>query len=115
MPASPLPQDAPQEAMNRERWLRSSDEAAAFDWLRLARELEVPAEIARELYRRAMQLVNDADPQRVETLYVRWLRAAGAARRPAKPSLTPGRKTRVMQEMDKASGSQPALAAERLE
>src|SRR5215510_1542041 len=83
--------------MSRERWFRGSDEAAAFDWYRSARELDVPLDIARVLCDRAMQRV--VDVRRAEALYLRWLREAAAARRPAAESPTPGRTTRVLREV----------------
>jgi hypothetical protein len=59
---------------SKQRWVRS-DETVAFDWYRSARELEVPVEVARALYARAMRAA-DADPRRAEELYLRWLRDA---------------------------------------
>ena len=82
--------------MTLERWIRGSDETAAFDWARSARELDVPLELARALYVRAMRRALDV--RRAETLFLRWLREAAAARRPASPPPAPGRQTRVTRE-----------------
>ena len=82
--------------MTQERWFRGADEAAAFDWYRSARDLDVPVDIARALYARAMQLSPDAGRRRAEDLYLRWLRDAARGRNPATPA--PGRQTRVIHE-----------------
>src|SRR5258706_9647392 len=87
--------------MSKERSFRS-DEAAAFDWYRSARELDVPVEVARALYVRAMQRA--ADARRAEGLYLRWLRDAAQDAAPAAPP-PPGRKTLVISEAERASGS----------
>lgn len=102
--------------MIRERWLRSSDEAAAFDWMRSARELDIPLEIARALYERALRMVHGTDPRQVETLYLRWLHAAvAAARRPARDAVAaPGRKTRVMHEAANPARSRGPLKLDQL-
>src|ERR1043166_1104305 len=87
--------------MSQDRLFRS-DEAAAFDWYRPARELDVSVEIARSLYARAMQRAADSDLRRAEALYLGWLR--DAAQHPALISPPPpGRKTLVMRETEKAS------------
>jgi hypothetical protein len=88
--------------MGRDRWIRG-DEAAAFDWSRPARELDVPVDMARALYVRAVRLADDV--RRAEALYLRWLRDAAAARRPTAPPPVPGRQTRVMREAGNAGSS----------
>src|SRR5262245_32510138 len=85
--------------MSRERWFRGSDEAAAFDWYRPARDLEIPIEIARALYIRAMQRAIDV--QRAEALYLRWLHDA-AARQAETSAQVPGRQTRVIRETEQS-------------
>src|SRR5436190_1924377 len=90
------PGDVRESSMTLERWIRGSDETAAFDWARSARELDVPLELARALYVRAMRRALDV--RRAETLFLRWLREAAAARRPASPPPAPGRQTRVTRE-----------------
>src|SRR3954465_4866299 len=94
--------------MNQQRWLRGDDGAGAFDWRRSARDVEVPAEIARALYARAMRQADDA--QRAEALYLRWLRDAAALRR-AVPAPVPGRRTQVMQEAAGRTRTSHELAA----
>jgi hypothetical protein len=89
--------------MSRERLFRGSDEAAAFDWYRPARDLDVPFEIARALYVRAMQRL--VDVRRAEALYVRWLRDVATARQPAAQPSVPGRQTRVNRETERAGRS----------
>jgi hypothetical protein len=84
--------------MTQERWFRGGDEATAFDWYRSARDLDVPVEIARALYARALQLAADAGPRRAEDLYLRLLRDAARAQHPAAASRAPGRQTRVIHE-----------------
>lgn len=84
--------------MTQERWFRGADEAAAFDWYRSARDLDVPVEIARTLYARAMQVAADSGRRRAEDLYLRWLRDAARAQSPAPASRAPGRQTRVLHE-----------------
>jgi len=83
-------------AMGRDRWFRGDDQAAAFDWQRSARELGVAVEFARDLYARAMQRA--VEPQRVQELYLRWLRDAVAIQQSATTSPVPGRRTQVMHE-----------------
>src|SRR5215470_10591694 len=85
--------------MTLERWIRGSDETVAFDWRRPARELDVPLDLARALYLQAMQRTIDA--QRIESLYLAWLRAAAAARQPAAPPPVPGRRTQVSDPRDR--------------
>ena len=94
--------------MTRERWLRAGDEAAAFDWRRSARDLEVPVEIAHALYARALDQADD--PRGAEALYLRWLRDMAALRRTARPPV-PGRKTQVMHDAAGRSRSSRELAA----
>jgi phage-related protein len=79
--------------MTLERWIRGEEETGAFDWRRPARELDVPLELARSLYLRAMQRAMDLP--RIEALYLAWLRTAAEARRPAAPPPAPGRRTQV--------------------
>src|ERR1043166_5782606 len=64
--------DAGRRVMNRERLFRGSDEVRAFDWVRAARDLDVPLDIARALYQQAIQQALDL--ARAEALYQRWLR-----------------------------------------
>src|SRR3954463_13610115 len=94
--------------MTQQRWLRGDDETGAFDWRRSARELEVPAEMARALYARAVRQADDA--RRAEALYLRWLSDAAALRRAA-PAPVPGRRTQVMEEADGRSRTSRELAA----
>jgi uncharacterized protein DUF4157 len=86
--------------MSLERWIRGDDEAAAFDWRRPARELDVPLDIARALHRQAMR--NATDPRRVETLFLAWLRAAAAARAAEAAPPPPGRRTQVLHGRDRS-------------
>ena len=84
--------------MTRERWFGGSNEAAAFDWSRSARELGVSADIARPLYIRAMQRAADSGPRRAEELYLRSLRDAAAQASNAVPVRVPGRTTLVLRD-----------------
>src|SRR4051812_28566512 len=93
--------------MRQERLLRGSDESSAFDWQRSARDLDIPLEIARALYLRAVRSVDD--PQRAEALYQRWLRDAAVARGLASP--VPGRRTRVEHEARGRSRPSPREVA----
>lgn len=98
--------------MSRERLLRIDDEFSAFDWSRAARELDVPTDVARSLYLRAIRIT--ADPARAEMLYRRWLReAAGARPRPA-ATAAPGRQTRVRHEAGDASETRRSRDRDRL-
>ena len=76
-----------------QRWIRGGDDRAAFDWYQSARSLDVPMELARALYVRAMQRAQGLS--HAEALYQRWLRDAAAALKPATPPTPPGRQTRV--------------------
>jgi len=92
--------------MSQERWFRRGDVAAAFDWSRAARDLDVPLEVARALYAQVMRVAPDAEPEHAEALYLRWLRAAAAAGRSAAEAAAapvPGRRTRVMPDPGKAA------------
>jgi uncharacterized protein DUF4157 len=80
--------------MSRERWFLGDDRAAAFDWSGPARDLEVPAGVARALYARAVQRSLDAG--RAAALYLGWLHAEVATHHRAAPCSVPGRRTRVM-------------------
>ena len=84
--------------MSVERWIRGNDETAGFDWRRPARELDVPLDIARALYLRALQ--SEIDPRRIEALFLAWLRAAAAARQTAAAPPVPGRRTQVLHGRD---------------
>src|SRR5262249_17336598 len=97
--------------MSRERWFRHQDEIAAFDWEMRARELGVPVDVARALWLRAMRLTTDR--RRAETLYLRWLRDAAAARQPAAVAPVPGRQTRVMYEASGADRGRRSSDIER--
>jgi hypothetical protein len=100
--------------MSRERWFHGGDETAAFDWHRPARDLDVPIEIARALYLRAMRLAIEVS--RAEMLYLRWLREAAAARRSAAlpPVPFPGRQSRVTYEASASGRTRQPAELERL-
>ena len=80
--------------MSRERWIRNHDEAGALDWRRQSRELDVPLDVARPLYLRAME--HAVNVRRAETLYLSWLRAAAATYKPVALPSVPGRRTQVL-------------------
>src|SRR4051812_714802 len=86
--------------MSVERWIRGDDEAAGFDWRRPARALDVPLDLARALYLRAMR--NAINPRRIEALFLAWLRAAAAACDTAAAPPPSGRRTQVLHGRDGA-------------
>ncbi|HEX8109935.1 MAG TPA: hypothetical protein VF516_19525, partial [Kofleriaceae bacterium] len=88
--------------MHLERSFRGSDESSAFDWERPAQDLDIPHDVARALYRRALQSADDL--RRAEAIYRRWLQDVVAARTPVSPPPAPGRQTRVERE---ARGRRP--------
>lgn len=90
--------------MGRERWFRGEDEVWAFDWARAAHELDVPLDVAHELYLRATRRATDAHG--AERLYRGWLRDATAADRPAPARCVPGRQSRVTCEDGRPDRSQ---------
>jgi hypothetical protein len=95
--------------MRQERSFRGSDESSAFDWQRPARDLEVPLDVARALYLRAIRISDD--PRRAELLYLRWLRDVAGARPSVSPPPAPGRRTRVEHEAQRARRPWPQDAA----
>jgi hypothetical protein len=78
--------------MSGDRSFRPAHEAA-FDWRRPANLLAVPGDIAHALYTRAMQ--RTIDVRLAEELYLRWLRAEAAERRPDAHPVAPGGQTQV--------------------
>lgn len=92
--------------MSRARWFRDDNELVAFDWLRAARELDIPEDVARALYIRALRVTSDM--QHAEVLYHRWLRDAAEARRSRAVASVPGRRTRILHELEHA-GRQPDI------
>src|SRR4051812_14649883 len=86
--------------MSRERWVHGGDGAAAFDWRQRANQFDVPLDVARALYDRAMQRAIDG--WRAEELYVRWLRAAAASQAKPEPLPHPGRLSLVTHEAREA-------------
>jgi hypothetical protein len=100
--------------MRLERSFRGSSEAA-FDWHQAARELDVPLEIARDLYLRAMRRATDLGVEYARQLYLRWLHGTAQARRTAEPPpRPPGRLTLAMHESGAARRVQQSRDLERL-